>query len=94
MLHQIQEQIAIARSLLNLSPAAKMSSSLNCRLLHIKVLSICSKFGRNIGQVANSFEPDLTYSVPVPSCMQRPYKPEQQEKEGLIKPQTRMICKN
>ena len=43
----------------NPSPAAKMSAP-KCRLLHIKVLSICSKFERNIDQVANNFEPDQT----------------------------------
>ena len=64
--------------------AAKMSSAFNCRLLHIKVISICSKLGRHIDIVANSLEPDQTpsYSASglVPSCLQRPDNREQQDK--------------
>ena len=35
---------------------------LNCRLLHINFLSIHIKFGRHIGWVANSLDPDQTPS--------------------------------
>ena len=45
-----------------LKPAHASKCRLRCRLLHIKVLAICSKFGRNVDRVANSLETDQTLS--------------------------------